>query len=436
MKNFLIVIFLSSFLFFSNNEATSNEMQKKDLNIEIFPSSINGIDQVSDWSKNIKDKRIGLLTNNASKDLSGRNSPEAILEAGLNLTALYVPEHGFFTSVKAGVHVKDDFLFGVPVYSLYGSNRRPSKEYLDKCDIVVIDIQDIGIRSYTYISTIYNVLDAAAEYGKKVIVLDRENPLGDHWIDGNVAEEDKLNFVSRYPIPYIHGMTVAELCIMANEEGWLPNKRKCDLEVIPVLERYGFREPDWIPTSPHIPTINAVRGAATLGIIGELGVISIGIGTTLPFQYLGAPDFNSDKFIEALQQYYPEKVKETESNVKLEGVILQKTRFQPFYGMYSNKECKGFLLKFELSTSKNSTNYFSAGIGILFALKVSHPHYFNDISDRAINMFKKVTGTDSIWNSLELNSPYIFKNAKSGQDDFLKLRNKYLLYERYDGHKY
>lgn len=375
----------------------------------------------------LEGKRVGILTNHAGRSVTGLSSIEILKNQDLfELSCVFVPEHGFYTSVPAGKHVENEQLFGVDVFSLYGKEKRPSKQMLDKCDILLIDIQDIGTRSYTFISAVFYVLDAAAEHGKKVVILDRPNPLGGQIVDGNVLELEFKSYVGMMPISYVHGMTIGELAKMINGESWLP-AGVCDLDVIEMRgwnremkwEETGL---NWIPTSPHIPSINSVRGYPALGIIGELGIISIGIGTTLPFGYIGSPDFDTGKFIEALQKIGVGSKKGSGDYI-LEGVRLIKSKFRPFYGMYKGKDCNGFMLKYD-----DNFEPYSASVSILLALKNSHPEIFGEVTERSINMFKKVTGTDKIWNSVEANSPYIIENAKLGVDNFKKLREKYFLY--------
>lgn len=375
----------------------------------------------------LEGKRVGILTNHAGRSVTGLSSIEVLKnQNSFDLTCVFVPEHGFYTSVPAGKHVENEKLFGVDVFSLYGKEKRPSKKMLDKCDILLIDIQDIGTRSYTFISAVFYVLDAATEHGKKVIILDRPNPLRGDNIDGNILDMNFKSYVGMMPISYVHGMTIGEIAKMISAENWLP-AGKCDLEVI---EMRGWNRKmnwedtglNWMPTSPHIPSINSVRGYPTLGIIGELGIISIGIGTTLPFGYIGSPSFDTNKFIAALQEIGVGNQK-VSGDYLLNGVRLIKSKFRPFYGMYKGKDCNGFMLKYD-----DNFEPYSASVAILLALKFSHPEIFSDVNPKKINMFNKVTGTDKIWNSVKAKSPYIIKNAQNGLEEFKKLRAKYLLY--------
>ncbi len=379
----------------------------------------------------LKGKRIGLLTNHASRNSEGLSTAEVFLsQSEFELKCLYVPEHGFYTTVPAGEHVENEKLFGVPVLSLYGKNRRPTKEYLDKCDIVVIDIQDIGVRSYTYISTVYNVIDACSQYKKPVIILDRPNPLSGISVDGNVVEGDRKSFVAKIPVPYIHSMTIGEIAMMINEEKWLGMGRECDLTIIKMKNwnrSMSWQETglDWYPTSPHVPTIGAVNGLATIGILGELGIISIGIGTTSPFQYLGSPSFNPEKFTKFILNEFPE-AKKYSDGFSLNGMRFAQARYQPFYGMYKGKACNGFYL---IKENENNENFlpYTCGLKIIYSLTQNNPEIFDSVKEKSINMFWKVTGTGKIWNNIK-NKNKLMKESRNGVLEFLDKRDKYLLY--------
>lgn len=379
----------------------------------------------------IKNKKVALLTNYSGRDSKGVSTIINLSNSNLfDLKKVLVPEHGYYSAVPAGEHIENEKINGIDVISLYGKIRRPSKEILNDIDVVVIDIQDIGVRSYTYISTVYNVLDACAEYGKKVIILDRPNPLGGLVVDGNLVDSGKENFVSLIPVSYIHGMTIGELCLYINGEGLLKNNRHCDLEIIKMLnwkrsDTWDDLDLQWFPTSPHIPTIDAIRGNTSLGMIGELGLISIGIGTTLPFQYIGRPDFNFNEFETTIKKLFPD-VTINEDFIIIDEVILTKTKYYPFYGMYNKKYCDGYLLNY---THNSEIKPFTAGMKILVTLFEMNPKLIDNLSPKAIEMFKKVTGTDVLWNNL-INHKYseIFSKIERERNIFILKRNKYLLY--------
>jgi uncharacterized protein YbbC (DUF1343 family) len=213
---------------------------------------------------------------------------------------------------------------GIPVYSLYGKTRKPSAEMLENVDVLVYDIQDIGVRSYTYISTMGLLMEAAAEQNKEVIVLDRPNPLGGMRVEGPLVEEGYQSFVSAYRIPYVYGLTCGELALFLNGEGMLKDGKKCKLQVVPMkgwtrdmsFDQTGLH---WVATSPHIPGYLAAFGYPATGIIGELDPNMIGIGYTLPFQLLVTESIDATLLANALNA------------LELEGVTFRPTHIKPYY---------------------------------------------------------------------------------------------------------
>jgi uncharacterized protein YbbC (DUF1343 family) len=218
---------------------------------------------VSDNFAPLKGKRVGLITNPTAVDRNLNSATDILFNATeVNLVALYGPEHGVRGEFGAGdlIGTTVDPLTGLPVYSLYGATRKPTPEMLAGIDVLVYDIQDIGSRSYTYISTLGLAMEAAAENNKEFVVLDRPNPLGGNLMEGPVTKEGFISFVSQFPVPYIHGLTVGELAKFLNEEGLLKNGVKCKLEVVEMegwKRSMTFEETGlpWVPTSPHIPYI-------------------------------------------------------------------------------------------------------------------------------------------------------------------------------------
>jgi len=363
-------------------------------------------------------KRLAILSNNAGRDSRKKLTVELFVNSPkCSVVAIFAPEHGFKTWVKAGQKVKDDILFGLPVFSLYGNNRRPQKGQLANVDMVIVDLQDIGIRSYTYISTVYNMMDACAEWGIPIVILDRPNPIGGNIVDGNTLEEGMKSFVGIIPVSYIHGCTIGELAQIINEEGWLPANRygiprKCNLSIIPIenwkrdmtWEETGL---PWTPTSPNIPTVDAVRGCAMTGILGELGIFHISLGATLPFQYFGKIKFdNIHSIISAL--YLP-------------GIILE-----PVY----RETTTGIKFVFE----KNSEFApYSSGIKVFMTIKSIQPELFDKSAvkkDRR-NMFDKVTGTKALFDAMfdSQSTDVVMRIAQKGLNEFKQLRLKYLIYD-------
>lgn len=288
----------------------------------------------------LRGKRVGLITNPTGVD-SKLNSTIDILHNAkdVNLVALFGPEHGVRGDHAAGDKVDSykDEETRLPVYSLYGKNRKPTQQMLKDIDVLVYDIQDIGCRSYTFISTMGLAMEAAAENDIDFVVLDRPNPLGGEKVEGSVVEKGFVSFVSQFPIPYVYGLTCGELATMLNKEGLLKNGVKCRLTVVPMkgwkrtmtFEQTGL---PWIPTSPHIPAASTAMYNVCTGILGELGVISEGVGYTIPFQVLAASWINPVQLADRLNEW------------KLEGILFRPLTFRPFYGKWKDTTLHGVQL--------------------------------------------------------------------------------------------
>ena len=242
----------------------------------------------------LQDKKVGLVVNQTST-VGSRHLVDTLLNWGITITKIFAPEHGFRGDVHDGgtIHDNIDQATGLPIISIYGKVKKPSAEQLKDVDILLFDIQDVGARFYTFISTLHYVMEAAAENNKKLIILDRPNPNGDY-VDGPVLKPAFKSFVGMHPLPIVHGLTVGELATMINGERWLKEGQKCELEVIKV-KNYSHDIP-WdlkIPPSPNLPNNQAVRWYPSLCLF-EATVMSVGRGTDAPFQRLGAPQIKSD----------------------------------------------------------------------------------------------------------------------------------------------
>ncbi len=394
----------------------------------VAQNTLPGIDVLLKYHTSmLKGKRIGLLSNNSGRNSKGKLTAEILAShPELNLSVIFAPEHGFYTSVAAGKDVSNEKLFNTPVVSLYGKLKKPTKEILDKCDILLVDMQDVGVRSYTYISTLFYVMQACAEHSKQMIVLDRPNPLNGKNVDGNIVEDAFSSFVSIVPVPYIHGMTIGEMAYMINSEGWLGKKADgsplfCDMSVMKMenwKRSYYWEDTGlhWFPTSPFVPTVDAAKGLAYLGVLGELGIVSIGIGTNRPFGYLGDPYLNCVGILDE---------QPSNSIIRAEPV-----EFSPLFGMYSglSKPCLGYIIFFE---REGDFKPFTAVVELLFKLRKKSPDLFkySEIKSK-IPMFKKVTGTAKIIAAILDNPSFDFK-AFIDKDvkEFKEKRKKYLLYE-------
>ena len=367
-------------------------------------------------------KRVGLLTNSASRSRGQKLTVEHFVNnPNFELKAIFTPEHGFYTTVPAGKFVPDDSIYGVPVFSLYGNNRKPTPFQMSLVDVIVVDLQEVGVRSYTFISTLYNVMLASAESGVQVVVLDRPNPLGGNLVDGNVLEIDKASFVGIVPIPYIHGCTIGELATMINEEGWLGKNgtpKKCKLTVVKMenwrrdmkWENTGL---EWIPTSPNVTSPNAVRGLAMFGALGELKIFNLGVGSNLPFQFFSIPRANFNR------------VQSLISKLNFDGVVFKAINSKK--SIHSSKHLgMGFQVSFD---SNKDAKLFSYGMTLLFEVRKKFPDLFENLKSQSVEMFKKVTGTDKLFDYLIDGNETKFKDYLSnGLNDFIKIRSKYLLY--------
>lgn len=250
-----------------------------------------GAERMEEYLPLLEGKRVALVVNQTST-IDKTHLVDTLLSRGVNVVKVMAPEHGFRGEAPDGEKIDDskDAKTGVPIVSIYGSSKKPSPEMLEDVDVLIFDIQDVGIRFYTFISTMHYVMEAAAENNKQVIVLDRPNPNG-MYVDGPVKDDDINGFVAMHPIPIVHGLTVGELAEMINAEGWLANQVKCKLTVIK-MEHWDHSQTYSLPIkpSPNLPNDNAIALYPSLGLF-EGSVVSVGRGTDHPFEVIGHPDF-------------------------------------------------------------------------------------------------------------------------------------------------
>ncbi len=390
-----------------------------------------GIEALRDRDfRGLAGKRVGLVTNPSGVDRCLNSTIDILYNApGVELVALYGPEHGVRGNVYAGGKVKDtvDETTGLPVYSLYGATRKPTKEMLAGIDVMVYDIQDVGVRSYTFISTLGLVMEACGELGIEVMVLDRPNPLGGNKIEGPCVQPGFFSFVSQYKIPYIYGLTVGELAVMINEEGMNRGQKgdqapaKCDLTVIPMegwtrdmlYEDTGL---PWVLPSPNIPYKDTPMYYAASGICGELyGFMNIGIGYTLPFQLFGATWLDPDRLKERLESY------------GLPGISFRTIWYKPFSGSLNGQLVKGlqfFFTDYEKAHVTETQFYVMQAVAELYPDKKA----FDMIS--GYGLFDKVCGTDCV--RTEFQKRYQFEDIRTywrkDESSFRKLSQKYHIY--------
>jgi len=390
-----------------------------------------GIEVLQDRGfEGLKGKRVGLVTNPSGVDRYLNSTVDILYNApGVELVALYGPEHGVRGDVYAGGKVTDtkDAATGLPVYSLYGSTRKPTPQMLEGIDVMVYDIQDVGARSYTFISTLGLVMEACAAEGIEVMVLDRPNPLGGNKIEGCYVEQPFNSFVSQYRIPYVYGLTVGELAEMINEEGLnrgqLGNQEpvKCRLTVIPMegWERDMLYEDTglpWVLPSPNIPFKDTPMYYSAAGICGELyGFMDIGIGYTLPFQVFGATWLDPDKLKARLESY------------DLPGISFRTIWYKPIAGSRKGELVKGlqyFFTGYDEARVTETQFYVMQAVAELYPDKKA----FEVIS--GYGLFDKVCGTDYV--RKEFSKRYkvadIMDYWRKDEDSFRELSQKYHIY--------
>lgn len=257
---------------------------------EILP----GDRRIPEYIGLLEGKRVGILTNHTGL-VEGTHIVDTLVKSGINVSVIFAPEHGFRGNKSAGEQVGSgrDANTGLEVISLYGSNRIPRRNDVFKTDVIVVDIQDVGLRFYTYLSTMYYIMQVCAEVGVPMIVLDRPNPNG-MYVDGPLLDTAYRSFVGMIPIPVVHGMTLGELARMINGEGWLAGGIKCKLTVVPCLNyRRSMRYRLPVPPSPNLPDMRAVYLYPSLCLF-EATPVSIGRGTDFPFEVIGHPSMNGD----------------------------------------------------------------------------------------------------------------------------------------------
>jgi uncharacterized protein YbbC (DUF1343 family) len=257
---------------------------------------VTGAERIENYEDLLKNKRIGLVVNHTSR-VFDMHLVDYLISRNLDVAKIFSPEHGFRGTEDAGKHIEDarDEKTGILIVSLYGSNRKPTNEQVRDLDVVVFDIQDVGVRFYTYISTMHYMMEACAVNDVEMIVLDRPNPNGDY-VDGPVLRQHQQSFVGMHPIPVVHGLTVGELASMINGEKWLEGGLTCKLNVIP-MENYEHLDEYSLPVrpSPNLPNDLSIRLYPSLCFF-EGTMMSVGRGTEFPFQVVGFPDRSFGKF--------------------------------------------------------------------------------------------------------------------------------------------
>lgn len=380
-----------------------------------------GVDVFFDTaSEQYKGKKIGLIINQTSVDSKMRSTLSRFQGAGISVAALFSPEHGLKGRQYAAEKVSDTKESNIPVYSLHGDKRRPTQEMLKGLDAIVYDIQCTGVRAYTYQTTLYYTMEEAAKAGIEVIVFDRPNPINGLVVDGPMLQDKWRSFIGYINVPYCPGMTIGELAKFFNGE----YKIGCKLRVIPMKgwsRKMSYRDTGlaWIPPSPNVPEPDTPLFCPITGILGEINLVNIGIGYTLPFKIVGAPWIKAVDFAAAL------------NNQKLPGVRFQPYFFRPFYGLFKGLDCEGVLIQItdEKIFRPLSTQYLIIGL-----LKSLYPAEFNKQLDQVIgsrkDLFCKANGTDVIYELMRQERFPAWKMIdyqKEEREAFLVKRKLYLL---------
>ncbi len=384
----------------SKLQASTSTKPKIASTLDITP----GAQQTNLYVNLLDKKNVAVVANQTSVIYKNKNNYthliDSLLTLKINVKTVFSPEHGFRGKADAGEVITDgiDSQTGLPIISLYGKNRKPSKEQLEGIDIVIFDIQDVGVRFYTYISTLHYVMEACAELGIPIIVLDRPNPNG-HYIDGPMQEMEYKSFVGMHPIPTVYGMTIGEYAQMINGEKWLEKGIKCNLTVVPI-KNYNHSKQYSLPIkpSPNLPNDVSINLYPSLCIFEGTNV-SIGRGTEKQFQIYGSPFFKNKDFTYCFtpQPNFGAKHPKHE-NVECCGVDLSKTK-------RLRKMDMSFLIKSYQSTPDKSK-------------------FFN-------KFFTKLAGTKKLQQQLEngVSEKEIYASWQPEIQEFKKVREKYLLYK-------
>jgi len=423
MKKVMIVLF-SMLLFQIQNQIRGRDsMEVTEHKNSFNPIVKPGIDVLLEKRLDlIQNKKVGLITNQTGFTSSFKTSIDAINELPeVELVALFGPEHGIRGDIQGGEAVPQyrDEKTGIMVYSIYGGTHRPASEMLQNIDVLLYDIQNFGLRAYTYISSMAHAMEAARDANIPFIVLDRPNPLGGNRVEGNVLDPDFRSFIGIYQIPYVYGMTAGELAKLFNDHFEI----NCNLTVVPMegwkrSMTYDETGLLWIPISPHMPHAETVFHIASIGGIGELGTISEGVGTPTPFELIGAPWVDGELLANEL------------NSRNLPGVYFRPTFFRPYYHPHSpqfvGKQCSGVHIHI---LDKNEFMPIATQVHILTAIQKLYP--IQKIFDsKRVNMFDKAFGTDEIRKAVLRgdSAEQIIKSWNDQLEQFKKIRAQYLIY--------
>ena len=390
---FFSLFFLTTFCLFSQ------------VDVQLYTSITTGAQQTELYLPKLKNKKVAIVTN-ASGIINTKHLVDTLLKHRVKIVKIFGPEHGFRGTADAGEKVKSgkDPKTNITVVSLYGSHKKPTKEDLKGIDIVIYDIQDVGVRFYTYISTMTYIMEACAENNKPLIILDRPNPNG-FYIDGPVMTDAYKSFLGLHNVPIVYGMTCGEYAQMVNGEAWLKNKLTCKLEIIPLknYDRKKFVSGLPVKPSPNLPNDTAIILYPTLGLF-EGTIVSLGRGTNFPFQIIGNPYFDKET--------YPF------SFTPKSNVISGKPKYQDTlcYGLDARLLYNSILKNKQID---------------LTLLNMFYHHSLNKQSVFFDNNFNYHTGNENLKQQiiLSISQNEIREEWKSQLDSFKTIRSKYLIYK-------
>lgn len=373
--------------------------------------------------KNYKDKKAGLITNHTGIDPSFQSTLAKFddNQDGPQITTIFFPEHGLTGAAWAEEELPNNHTKKRKIYSLHNKTRRPDESMLKELDVIFYDIQDIGARSYTYISTLFYAMEEAKKHNIEIVVLDRPNPMGGLLVDGPMLDNNYKSFIGYINVPYCHGMTVGELATFFNKE----TKLNCKLTVVKMKgwqRDMTFQETKlpWVPTSPNIPEADTPFFYATTGLFDSLHLVNIGVGYTLPFKIIGTPFIDKDKFTKALV------------DLNLPGVRFLAFSFKPFYGRYKGEICHGVKI-----IVNNPHDYLpvKTSFALMGLLKSMYPAQFtkalSSMSQDDLEMFYKICGTQEVYNILKTEKFPTWKLLTKFEQErqaFLEKRAPYLIY--------
>ncbi len=400
--NYRLYLLLISFLLSSCSFAQKDNNSDESINDRI----IVGAERTDQYFSILKGGKIGIVANQTSF-IANTHLVDSLHNAGYNVVKVFGPEHGFRGKAADGEHVENDIdpKTKIQIVSLYGANRKPSKKSMEGIDLMIFDIQDVGARFYTYISTMSYVMEACAEEGIPLLVLDRPNPHGDY-VDGPVLEKQHSSFVGLHQVPVVHGMTVGEYAQMVNGEGWLKHGLKCELTVIP-CESYDHNKIYELPIapSPNLPNNIAIQLYPSLCFF-EGTFISIGRGTEYPFQVIGHPNYMLGSFT-----FTPKAIPGVSNYPKYEGEL-----------------CFGYSLKGYNDSILNTKRELQIGWLIEFY------DYFRGSENFFTQYFVKLAGTNElqiqIYNGIT--EEEIRESWQNDLNKFRQIRKKYLIYTDFE----